>query len=60
MEVGFSNESKMFQLLNQPKPSQMFNDQYAFFSGTSLHMKEHFKLFAGSVKKNFCLQSNNV
>ena len=53
MEVGFCEKSKMFQLLNQPNPEQMFNEQYAFYSGTSLHMKDHFKLFSNSVLKPF-------
>ena len=36
MEVAFCDNCKMFQLVNQPDPEQMFNENYAFFSGTSV------------------------
>ena len=45
MQVGFSNKSKMFQLLKQPDPEKMFHENYAFFSSTSTYMKNHFKKF---------------
>ena len=35
MSVGFCQESKMFQLFDQPDPKLMFHDKYAFFSSTS-------------------------
>ncbi|EMO08131.1 C-methyltransferase C-terminal domain protein [Leptospira borgpetersenii str. Noumea 25] len=31
MDVGFSEKSKMFQLLEQPEPEKMFHEEYAFF-----------------------------
>ena len=43
MSVGFSEESFMVQLNDQPKPEQMIHDQYAFFSSTSNRMKKHFE-----------------
>ena len=49
MEVGFSEESMMFQLLVQPDPEKMFHDHYAFYSSTSSYMKQHFKQFADLV-----------
>jgi SAM-dependent methyltransferase len=49
MEVGFSEESMMFQLLVQPAPEKMFHDHYAFYSSTSSYMKQHFKQFADLV-----------
>ena len=42
MEVGYSQKSFMFQLINQPDPNKMFHENYAFFSSTSNHMKNHF------------------
>ena len=45
MQVGFSDKSKMFQLLKQPEPEKMFHENYAFFSSTSKYMKDHFKKF---------------
>ena len=49
MKVGFCEESKMVQLVNQPSRERMFHENYAFFSSTSDYMKKHFKKFASSV-----------
>src|SRR5687767_12617891 len=49
MEVGFSEKSMMFQLIEQPDPGKMFHDHYAFYSSTSSFMAEHFKRFADQV-----------
>ncbi len=49
MEPAFCNKCKTFQLVNQPDPTQMFNESYAFFSGTSEYMDKHFQGFANSV-----------
>jgi SAM-dependent methyltransferase len=46
MEVGFSETSMMFQLIEQPAPEQMFHEQYAFYSSTSRFMERHFAAFA--------------
>ena len=53
MEVALCDNCKMFQLINQPEPEQMFNENYAFFSGTSKFMAEHFKDFANHVINDF-------
>jgi methylation protein EvaC len=49
METAFCNTCLSFQLKNQPSPNQMFNENYAFFSGTSRLMAEHFKEFSSMV-----------
>jgi methylation protein EvaC len=49
METAFCNSCLSFQLKNQPSPNQMFNENYAFFSGTSRLMAEHFKDFSSMV-----------
>ena len=49
MEVALCDNCKMFQLVNQPEPEQMFNENYAFFSGTSKLMANHFKDFSNHV-----------
>ena len=49
MSVGFSETSKMFQLIDQPEPEKMFHDHYAFYSSTSNFMARHFKEFANQV-----------
>ena len=43
LKVGFSNKSKMVQLLEVPKKEKMFNKNYAFYSSTSSYMDFHFK-----------------
>ena len=59
MEVGFCSECKMFQLINQPEREQMFNENYAFFSGTSKFMGEHFKEFAEHVRDDLVLEKED-
>lgn len=53
MEVASCPECGMFQLVNQPEAEQMFNDQYAFFSGTSKLMGVHFEKFANHVMLDY-------
>ena len=53
MEVAFCRSCTMFQLVNQPDPERMFNENYAFFSGTSKLMGLHFKTFANHVMKDY-------
>jgi len=40
----------MVQIIDQPDPSKMFHENYAFFSGTSKYMQVHFAQFATSVQ----------
>ena len=49
MKIGYSEVSMMLQLIEQPAPEKMFHDHYAFYSSTSNHMQQHFKLFAEQV-----------
>ncbi len=49
LRCGFSEDSRLFQLMEQPAPELMFHQDYAFFSGTSQRMKQHFADFAGDV-----------
>jgi 2-polyprenyl-3-methyl-5-hydroxy-6-metoxy-1,4-benzoquinol methylase len=49
LQCGFSEDSQLFQLIEQPSPNLMFHDNYAFFSGTSQRMKNHFANFARDV-----------
>ena len=62
MEVALCDNCKMFQLVNQPEPERMFNENYAFFSGTSKLMAKHFKDFANHPlpqgRSNISLGSN--
>ena len=58
MELGFSEESKMLQLIKQPNPEMMFHEEYAFFSSSSKFMREHFRNFAEFVKELILSFSN--
>ena len=51
MEVGFNEELSLFQLNDHPKPEEMFNENYPFFSGSSKYMIAHFKNYAKFVQK---------
>ena len=43
----------MFQLIEQPAPERMFNNQYAFYSGTSRSMAQHFQRLAEQVEQDY-------
>jgi SAM-dependent methyltransferase len=57
LQCGFSEESRLFQLVEQPEPALMFHQDYAFFSGTSQRMKNHFADFANQVIENGYISS---
>ena len=50
LQCGFAEDSCLFQLIEQPAPELMFHEDYAFFSGTSRYMQNHFALFADDVQ----------
>ncbi len=50
LRCGFNEQSRLFQLIEQPNPELMFHEDYAFFSGTSRRMAEHFAEFALNVQ----------
>ena len=49
LQGAFCDKCKMVQLVEQPERETMFNENYAFFSGTSKAMATHFKKFAEHV-----------
>ncbi len=50
MKVGFDENLSLFQLLESPDPEEMFDRNYAFFSGTSKYMVSHFEIFSNQIK----------
>lgn len=52
MKVAHCSRCNMVQLIDQPQREQMFNENYAFYSGTSKFMGQHFKEFADEIKSN--------
>jgi methylation protein EvaC len=53
LKVAFCEKCGMVQLLEQPDREKMFNENYAFYSGTSEGMKVHFKAFADHVTSHY-------
>lgn len=51
MSVCFDEYLSLFQLRESPNPLEMFDQNYAFFSGTSKYMASHFKIFSNQIKK---------
>ena len=58
MKVGHCSECNMVQLVDQPSREQMFNENYAFFSSTSVYMAKHFASFAKDIREKY-LTSND-
>ena len=53
MEVAFCENCYMFQLINQPQPEQMFNENYAYLASTSKEMQSHWSQLAKTIFKEF-------
>lgn len=53
MSCGFDSQSGMFQLLQQPEPSTMFHQNYAFLSSTSTSMVRHFSNVATTLCERY-------
>jgi len=59
MKVASCAKCGMFQLLEQPDREQMFNQNYAFFSGTSRGMAMHFEQLANDVMQHVLKGTND-
>jgi methylation protein EvaC len=53
LAIAFCEKCGMVQLMEQPAREKMFNENYAFFSGTSKAMAIHFKEFADHVMTDY-------
>ena len=60
LEVGFSKTISLFQLNDHPKPKQMFNKNYPFFTGSSKGMVKHFKNYSNWIIKKYGKSLNNL
>jgi len=58
LAIGFCQKCGMVQLMEQPEREKMFNENYAFFSGTSSAMAIHFKEFAGHVMADYLKENS--
>jgi methylation protein EvaC len=57
LAIGFCENCKMVQLIEQPEKNKMFNAHYAFYSSTSKHMALHFEEFIDHVLYNYVRSS---
>ncbi|MEM8532506.1 MAG: class I SAM-dependent methyltransferase [Chloroflexota bacterium] len=53
LQVGFCPDCAMVQLTELVDPEKLFHDQYAYFSSMSVHMAQHFSLFAQTVRERY-------
>ena len=53
MLAAFCEICFTFQLLNVPKPKQMFNENYAYLASTSKEMQSHWSQLANTIFKEF-------
>lgn len=53
LEIMFCPFCKMVQIMEQPPADLMYHEEYAFYSGTSSHMRRHFEDFAAQVKGQY-------
>lgn len=58
LKVAHCEKCNMVQLLEQPGKDLMFNDHYAFYSGTSKAMADHFKKFADHIINDYITSEN--
>jgi methylation protein EvaC len=49
LNAVYCNKCTLFQLLENPKPSMMFHDSYAYYSGQSNYMQNHFSKLASKI-----------
>jgi len=53
MLAAFCENCFTFQLLNVPRPKQMFNENYAYLASTSKEMQEHWSELANKISEEF-------
>jgi len=58
LTIAFCQKCGMVQLMEQPAREQMFNENYAFFSGTSGAMAIHFNEFAHRIMTDYLPSGN--
>ncbi len=58
LKVGYCTHCHMVQLTELVDPSQLFHENYAYFSSISVRMANHFKAFAEMVRETYLTESN--
>ena len=60
LQVAFSKSLSLVQLVSNPKPKNMFNKNYPFYTSSSKHMMQHFKSYANWIKKKFINKNGSI
>lgn len=60
LQVAFSKSLNLVQLVSNPKPKDMFNKEYPFYTSSSKLMIKHFKSYATWIKKNFIKKNGSI
>ena len=60
MSVGYFDSCKLVQLETQPEASDMFNDSYAFITGTSQSMVNHFHNLADKLSERLSWKNESI
>ncbi len=60
LRAAFNEKLGLFQLVTNPSPKKMFNENYPFFTSSSVYMVKHFKVFANWVKKNYMFKNSLI
>ena len=59
LKISFCKKCYTFQLIDIPKPEQMFNENYAYLSSTSSAMIEHFSELSSKIISNPAFSRNS-
>ena len=60
LEVGFNTENCLFQVNDHPKPPEIFNNYYPFFTNRSKVMVKHFQKYFNWIKKQKKLDKKSM
>ena len=53
LKVAYSTSLKLVQIVSNPPPKKMFNNNYPFYTSLSKYMVIHFKKYSKWLKKNY-------
>lgn len=59
LQCGFAEDSCLFQLVEQPPAEDMFHDDYAFKTGTSKAMVQHFRGLSDTLASKYGLADDD-
>jgi methylation protein EvaC len=58
LAVGYCESCHMVQLTELVDPARLFHADYAYYSSISVRMAEHFRQYAGWVRKHHCVSGD--